>query len=405
MSTLRPQRSASRRSSNVRPFRSAATESQPPATAVKTGRPDLGYIIALMMLLSVGTIMVYSATAAVQGADDVLRMVRMMAIGVPGLLVAAWLPLKFWRKAAPWLLVVCLALLVSLLAKEHNPLAIKVYGAWRWIKVPFIGQFQPSELAKLAFILFAARLLEKRGQRMDTGDWAAFLGVFGTLAAVIYKEPDLGTAMVLAGTAFCMLVAAGVRWSTLIKGILVLAVVVGLLAWNTDHQRQRLLAWWNPWADEYKQETGYQVLQSWSAMSRGGLTGVGLGQSIHKLGDRLPEAETDFIFAIVAEEMGLFRAMGVLLLFGFLSWRGYGIAARAPDRYSALIATGITSWIAVQASLNTAVVTGTVPNTGVPLPFISSGGTSLVTLMGATGIMIGISRLRRPGAREEAHSA
>jgi cell division protein FtsW len=359
----------------------------------------MGYIFALLALISVGVIMVYSTTAF-YGPDDVERMVMWLGLGVVALVVSASVPLSFWRKAAPWLLVACMGLLISLLFKGANPLAVEANGAYRWLKVPVIGQFQPSEPAKLAFVLFAARFLERRGQRMTAGEWAVFVGTLGLLAGSIYKEPDLGTAMALVGSAFCMLIAAGVRISTMVKGILVLAVLIGTMAWNTPHQRERLLAWQNPWAQQYAQDSGYQVIQSMSAMSRGGLGGVGLGQSIHKLGDRLPEAETDFIFAIVAEEMGLFRAIAVLVLFGLLSWRGYGIAARAPDRYSALVAVGVTSWIAVQACLNLAVVTGTVPNTGVPLPFISSGGSSIVSLMAATGVVIGISRLRRTGAKD-----
>jgi cell division protein FtsW len=342
-------------------------------------------------------IMVYSTTA-VEGASSVIKMLMWLAIGVPGMITAAYLPMGFWRKAAPWLLVVCFVALAGLLLKGLNPLAYEVNGAYRWYKIPGVGQIQPSEVSKFAFILFAAQFLDRRGQKMGTRQWLTFLGVFGAFAAVIYKEPDLGTALVLAGTAFCVLVAAGVRWGTLFKGVLVLAVVVGALAWTTQHQRERLESWLDPWGEQHVQDGGFQTVRSMSAMTEGGLTGVGLGRSIYKLNDRLPEAETDFIFAIVAEELGLFRAVAVLGLFALLAWRGYVIAARAPDRYSALVTVGITSWVAVQACLNVAVVTGTVPNTGVPLPFISSGGSSLTALMIATGVVVGISRRRAPGA-------
>jgi cell division protein FtsW len=362
--------------------------------AVAITAPDWLYIGALVALISVGMIMVYSTTV-IDGPQSLMKMAQWIGLGVPVMLVATRLPMAFWRKLAPWLLLGSFVALASLLLKEANPLAIGAKGAYRWLKVPGLGQVQPSEFAKLAFVLFAARFLERRGQKMRSSDWIAFVLVLGALAGVIYKEPDLGTALVLAGIAFCMLVAAGVSWRVLIQGVLVLALVVGVLAWNTEHQRARLLSWWNPWAPEHRQEGGYQVIQSFSAMARGGLWGVGLGQSIHKIGNRLPEAHTDFIFAIVAEEMGLLRAAGVLILFGILAWRGYSIAARAPDRYSALVAVGVTSWIAVQSCLNVAVVTGTVPNTGVPLPFISSGGSSLLALMAATGIVIGISRRRQ----------
>ncbi|HWI65871.1 MAG TPA: putative peptidoglycan glycosyltransferase FtsW [Symbiobacteriaceae bacterium] len=361
----------------------------------------MAYLAALVGLISVGMIMVYSTTA-VEGLSSLEKMGLWLAVGVPGILVASRLPMGFWRKVAPWMLVGCFLALASLLLRERNPLAVSVNGAWRWLVIPGLGQIQPSEISKLAFVLFAAQFLERRAQKMDANLWVRFLLVLGAFAGVIYKEPDLGTALVLTGTAFCMLVVAGVRWSTLIKGVLVGAALVGVLAWNTPHQRERLESWLDPWSEQHRQDSGYQTVRSLSAMTQGGLWGVGLGRSTYKINDRLPEAETDFIFAIVAEELGMLRAMGVLGLFALFAWRGYGIASRAPDRYSALVATGITSWVAVQACLNVSVVTGTVPNTGVPLPFISSGGSSLTALMIASGIVIGISR-RRP-VKEDAGS-
>lgn len=399
MSSVRPQRSPSRRSSNVRPLR---PEQPPAAPAYTLDRPDMVYIAAVIALVSVGLIMVFSTTAVTGGFSELKRTLVFALIGAAGMAVASFLPAKFWRKAAPWLLLVCVLALASLLFKDKNPIAIGAKGAYRWLRVPGVGQVQPSEFAKFAFVLFAAQFLERRGRRMELKHWGSFLLVLGGLAGLIYKEPDLGTALVMVGAAFCMLIAAGVRWGTVIKGVLILGALVGVLAWNTPHQRDRLLAWWNPFEETYRQDGGFQVVQSLSAISRGGLLGVGMGQSVHKLNNRLPEARTDFVFAIVAEEMGMLRAFGVLALFGLLTWRGYSIAARAPDRYLALIAVGITSWVGVQACLNVAVVTGSVPNTGVPLPFISAGGSSLVALMTATGVVIGISRLRP--VKEEANS-
>lgn len=391
MRGARQEQSLSRRGSRTREARPTRPEAQRGAVA----GPDWGYVIALVMLISVGLIMVYSTTAAKGGIKDLAKMGIWLGLGIPGMWAAMRLPMQFWRKLAPWLLVVCVVLLGSLLLGEHNPMAITTKGATRWLKLPGGFSFQPSELAKFAFVLFAAKFLDRRGRKMGGDDWLVFLGVMGGLAGLIYLEPDLGTALVLAGIAFCMLIAAGVSLRKMLVGVLVAAVLVGALAWSRDHQRKRLLAWWNPWAEQFRQDDGYQVVQSWVAMSRGGLWGVGLGRSTQKLPGRLPEANTDFIFAIVSEELGMIRAIGMLMLFGLLAWRGYGIAARAPDRYSGLVVTGITSWIAVQSCLNVAVATGTVPNTGVPLPFISAGGTSLTMLMVATGVVVGISR-RRP---------
>jgi cell division protein FtsW len=361
--------------------------------------PDLTYLLVLAALVSIGLVMVYSTTAVDDGFAKFSSTVRqMLTLGIPFMLAGIFLPVHFWRKATLWLLFFTFLALLSL-EIFHEPLVPMINGAHRWIHIPGLPNIQPSEFAKLAFILFAAAFLERRGQKMELGDWATFLAVLGGFAGIIYLEPDLGTALVLAGTAFCMLIAAGVRTRALLALAVAAAVMVAGLAWNTSHQQQRLKAWWNPWAEEYRMEGGYQVTQSWLAMARGGWWGVGLGRSVQKLDNHLPEPDTDFIFAIVAEEMGLVRSVVVLWLFTLLAWRGYAIAARAPDRYTGLVVTGVTSWIAVQSGLNIAVVTGTLPNTGVPLPFISAGGSSLLSLMAATGLIIGLSCWSRPGAK------
>jgi len=357
--------------------------------------PDRVYLVTLAALVSIGTIMVYSATALEQGISQLLRMGVWLCLGTVGCLAGMYLPMRFWRRITPWLLVGTLILLASLLV-DGNPLAVTKNGATRWIGLPGGFTMQPSELAKLAFVLFAAGLLERQ-RELGHDALAVFLGVLGVFAFLIYKEPDLGTTLALGGTAFCMLIAAGVNWRRLAALFVAAAVLVGAAAWTTEHQRNRLLTWWNPW--EYRLSGGMQTVMSWDAMARGGITGVGLGNSRAKMDNRLPEAETDFIFAVLAEELGLVGALTVVLLFCVLALRGYGIAARAPDRYSGLVAAGITSWIAVQAFLNIAVATGTVPNTGVPLPFISAGGTSLVTVMTAAGIVLGISRHGRSARR------
>lgn len=387
--------SLTRRSSNVRSLK----QPQPKPPLVVGQSPDLGFILSLVALVSVGLIMIYSANAVGGAREEIIKLLIITGVGLGGLLVGAFIPVRWWKVLTPLFLLACIGALASLLVPS-NPLAVTVNGATRWLQVGGGFVLQPSEFAKLAFILAAAQLLEPRGRLMKSRSWVILFGLFLLLAGLIYKEPDLGTALVLAGTAFCLLVSAGVNWRVLVTGVVVTGGLVFLIAWNTQHQKERLLVWRDPWAIEHRFEGGHQVIQSWSAMARGGLTGVGLGQSIQKLDNRLPESETDFIFAIVAEELGLIRAGGVLLLFGLFAWRGYAIAARAPDRYTGLIAAGITSWIAVQSCLNVAVVTGTVPNTGVPLPFISSGGSSLLALLLASGVVIGISRLRRAPAEQ-----
>ncbi len=374
-------------------------EAAPVAKAAPTHAPDGLLLFALLGLLSVGMIMVYSASAAEPEISVTSRM-RWFAIGIPFLLAGVFMPVSWWRKLAPFALIASLIALASLLW-DGNPLAVTRNNATRWLGYG-TQTVQPSEFAKLAFILFAAQFLERRGTKMGLfhgySHWARFLVILGGLAVLIYKEPDLGTALVLGGTAFCLMLASGVDWKALIVGIVLATVLVGFAATRVEHQRERLEAWWNPW--EFHQEQGHQTIQSWKAIARGGWFGVGLGQSLQKLDNRLPEAETDFIFAVIAEEMGLLRAIGVILLFLLFAWRGYTVAARAPDRYTSLLAIGVTSWIAVQSGMNLGVATGTIPNTGVPLPFISSGGSSLVALLLAAGLLVGISRQSLPPQKE-----
>lgn len=396
MPTLRPGYPPARGGRSSAAPRQPEPSAQPP---LELHAPDWGYIFALLALVSVGIVMMYSTLPAGADLRDRFKLFGGLAGGLLLLAGATRLELKTVRKLAPLLLLGCFLALLSLKI-PGNPVAVTTNGATRWIRLPGGLTLQPSEFAKLAFVLFAASYLEKWTHKLHLSRgnrWGVFLGTLAVFAGMIYKEPDLGTALVLSGTAFCLLLIAGVDWKLLIGGACIAAVLVLFLAWNTGHQKARLLAWWNPWAEEHRQDGGYQVIRSWTAMARGGLTGVGMGQSTMKLDNRLPESETDFVFAIVAEELGLIRAAGVLLLFGLLVWRGYSIAARAPDRYSGLLVAGLTSWVAVQSCLNIAVVTGTVPNTGVPLPFVSSGLSSLTALLAAAGLVINISMRTREG--------
>lgn len=361
--------------------------------AVALHGPDWLLLVALMGLVSAGMIMVYSATIHDNTTAEVMRKMGIQfGMGAAGLVAGLVVPLKFWRKLTPLLLFLVFVALASLLVPK-NPFAYTSLNATRWLAFGSLT-VQPSEFAKLAFVLFAAGFLERRGRQMRLlggyPHWGRYLSVLVAFAAVIYLEPDLGTVLVLGGIAWCMMMVANVDWKALVALILIAGMAVGVLAWNKDHQRARLQSWWNPWA--YEQKGGHQVIQSWTALARGGLYGVGLGQSLQKLDNRLPEAETDFIFAVVAEETGLIGGTVVILFFLLFGWRGYAIAARAPDPFSALVAAGITSWVSVQTGLNLGVVTGTLPNTGVPLPFLSSGGSSLLALLTAVGILVAISR-------------
>ncbi|MEW8977684.1 MAG: putative peptidoglycan glycosyltransferase FtsW [Symbiobacterium sp.] len=360
------------------------------APVLLPGAPDGLLIAAVLGLVSFGMVMIYSVTIH-QGTST--EVVRKMAIqfggGAVGLLAGMLVPLSWWRKLTVPLLVGSIAALGSLLV-PGNPLAVSGLGATRWLGVGPLT-VQPSEFAKLAFILFGAAFLDRWGARLGLERLATYLGVLGVMAGLIYQEPDLGTALVLGGVALCLLWVARVHWIKIAAVVALAGCAVYFLASNKEHQKERLDAWWNPWV--YEDTSGHQVIQSWTAMARGGIWGVGLGESLQKLDDRLPEAETDFIFSIVVEELGLVGGAVVILLFVLFTWRGFTIALGAPDRYTMLLAAGVTSWVGGQAFLNLGVVTGTLPNTGIPLPFLSSGGSSLLALMTGVGILLSVSRL------------
>lgn len=364
-----------------------------PDVKVEPKSPDYAYLLSLFLLFSLGIVMVYSTKAFEGGWAEMKKLGLFIALSLVALFFTAFVPEKLLRKVTPLALILSAGLLASLYV-PGNPLALHLLGATRWLEFPGGITLQPSELAKFSFILFAAGFLEKRGRNLRKQDWIKYLGVLGLFAALIVKQPDLGTTLCLLGIAGGMLIIGGASWRIMLPGIIVGASLILVMAWNTEHQRERLESWLNPW--EHRQDQGYQTVQSEVAFAKGGLTGVGLANSTQKLGDRLPEAESDFIFAIVGEELGLFRAIAVILVYAFFIWRGMEIAARAPDRYSGLIAGGVTAWIGVQTVLNLGVVTGTLPNTGVPLPFLSAGGTALVVMMAAAGLVVGVSRRMRP---------
>lgn len=360
---------------------------------VEPKSPDYAYLLSLFMLFSLGIVMYYSTKAFEGGWESMKKLGLFVILSFVGLFVGAFVPGRLLRKLTWPALLLSAGLMLSLYI-PGNPFAMHALGATRWLEFNGGITIQPSELAKFAFILFAAGFLEKRGRQMRAKDWVGYMFVLGILVLLIVMQPDLGTTLCLLGIAGGMLIIGGAPWKLLLPGILI--GVVGILgwAWTNDHQRVRLETWLHPW--EHKQDNGYQNVQAQVAFAKGGLTGVGLANSTQKLGNRLPEAESDFVFAIVGEELGLFRAIGVILVYAFFIWRGFEVTARAPDRYSGLIAAGVTSWIGVQVVLNLGVVTGTLPNTGVPLPFLSAGGTALVIMMTATGLVVGVSRRMRP---------
>jgi cell division protein FtsW len=283
------------------------------------------------------------------------------------------------------------ALLVLVLVPGFG---VEVNGARRWFAVGPI-QFQPSELMKLALVLYVARYLAEHPKRMRNFRQAIapIAIVAGPACLLIVVEPDLGTALVVGFTVIALLVAAGMPLRYL--GLLVLgaAGLVILLAVAQPYQRARLTSFLNPWAT--KSTAGFQAVQGQIALGSGGLFGVGLGKSVQKV-LYLPEAQTDFILAVIGEELGVLGIFGVVFLYGMIAYAGLRTARRAVGRYAKLLATGLTSLILCQGLLNLFVVLGLAPLTGVPLPFISYAPTNLCVMLASVGLLLNISR---PGAR------
>ena len=352
-------------------------------------------------LCAVGLVMVLSASAYTSLVDYgsvwtiFERQVLWMALGAIAMFFASRMHYESWRKVRVVLLLGTLALLLLVLVPG---VGVSAGGSSRWIG---FGQLrlQPSELMKLALSVFAADLLARRANRVHEARAVVvpLLVVFATSAVLVLKQPDMGTALVLACITFAVLYAGGVPLRPVLKalaGVCVIGLIVGLAE---PYRRARLLSFVNPFA--HAQGSGYQVVQSLVGLGSGHLYGLGLGAGRQKWG-LLPNAHTDFIFSVIGEEAGLIGTILVLAMFAGLACYGARAAARAPDRYSSLMAVSCTCWITAQAVINIGAVIGLLPVTGIPLPFVSFGGSSLVITMVAAGILANIaSHEVRPRAR------
>jgi cell division protein FtsW len=350
-------------------------------------------------LVGTGIVMVLSASsvsAFAEYGDSFIFVQRQAAYAVVGVL-ACYLTSRMrydaWKRLAGPFLMVTIAMLVLVLIPAHG---IEAYGSSRWFRFGPVT-VQPSELAKLALVVFAAATLARKLRKIDDLRELALplLPVSAVLWGLVMLQPDLGTTVILATTMFALLFAAGVRLRHLTVAGIVGALVGAGLVMSADYRRVRFLAFLHPWADA--KSGGYQLVQSLIALGSGGWTGVGLGASRQKW-LYVPNAHTDFIFSILGEELGLIGEVVVLLAFGALIFAGIRIATRTTDVFGRLLAAGIVSWFGLQALINLGAVTGLLPVTGVPLPFLSYGGSSLVVSLAAVGVLVSIARAPARGA-------
>ena len=353
--------------------------------------PDFVIFFVTLILISIGTIMVFSSSAysnLMAHGDQYFILRRQFTnlfIGLIALIVAMNVHYKILRKFATPILLVTLGLLGITALMGHE-----VSGAGRWIEIAGI-RFQPSEVAKLAVVIFVAKsLCINKEYLKDFGKGLLpQLVILGIVCGLVMLQPDLGTTVAIAGTVFLLWAVAGVRLLHLAGLAIAGLAAIAALIIDEPYRMRRIEAFINPHADPLG--SGYQAIQSLLALGSGGLLGLGLGEGRQKL-LYLPEQHTDFIYAVIGEELGFAGAGLILVLFVIFAWRGFRIALTAPDYFTSLLAAGITIMIVFQAFLNIGVVTGSLPTTGITLPFISYGGSSLIFTMAGVGILLGISR-------------
>ena len=360
---------------------------------------DYSLLFIILFLTGFGLVMIYSASAydaTTQNLNEdyyLMHQAFAAALGLVGMFFVSHIPYHFWERFAVIGYVVSLILIVLVL----SPLGVEVNGARRWLNLGM--SIQPAEIAKLAMILFLATFICKMGRNIRTSK--GFLTVIGVSLPHVFCiwqiTNNLSSAIIVLGIAVLMLFVASPQYKPFfiiggIGALAVIGVIFGVKQLQSieglDFRFARIMAWLDP--EAYASGKGFQTLQALYAIGSGGIFGKGLGQSIQKLGF-LPEQQNDMIFSIICEELGLFGAVSVILIFLFMIYRFMLIANNAPDLLGALIVVGVMAHIAIQVVLNIAVVTNTIPNTGITLPFISYGGTSVLFLMMEMGMVLGVS--------------
>ncbi len=372
-------------------------------------QPDYLILVVVVALAAVGILMVYSSSAmrGYLSADadtfqTVGPQIQWALLGIAAMAVMMRIDYRYLRLASVPGYIAALGLLALVFVPSLN---IVVGGSARWLKLGPLPAIHPAEIAKLALVIYLAHWFAKRGTKVG-GLWGGtipFLIIAGPVIALVFKEPDLGTTLVITLTALTMFFVAGANMFHL-GSLFALAGTAAIFVGLAGYQMDRIRAWLDPW--KYADTIGYHTVQGLLALGMGGLFGSGLGESRMAGGLFVPNAFNDFIFAIIGEEFGLLGAGVVIALFVLLAYAGLRVALAAPDTFGALLAAGITAWLCIQAFINIGVVVTLVPITGITLPFISAGGSSLVISFAAIGLLLSISReTREKGAWNDDASA
>jgi len=374
--------------------RTATRVRTPSALRRERHEPEYGILVAIVALAAIGILMVYSSSA-MKGYleyDDTFKIVgpqiQWAALGVVAMLVMMRVDYRWLRVAS---IPMFIAAIIALLLVFVPALNVVVGGSARWLRIGPLPAVHPAEFMKLALVVYLAHLFAKRGGEVHSF-WKGtvpFLVITGPVVALVLLEPDLGTSTVLGLTAFTMFFLAGASFVHLLA-LGAAAVPMVTLVFLRGYQMERINAWLNPFADA--SNSGFHSVQGYFALALGGILGAGLGESRLAGGLFLPNASNDFIFAIIGEEFGLLGAGLVIILFLAFGYLGIRTSLGAPDTFGALLAGGITTWICFQAFINMGVVVGLVPVTGIPLPFVSAGGSSLIISFAAVGILLSVSR-------------
>ena len=372
------------------------TPAKPRKESLKRERHQADYtiLVAVIALIAIGILMVYSSSAmkAYLRDDDTLSIVGPQigwaALGLVAMAVMMRIDYRYLRMISVPVYIVALVLLALVFVPSLN---VVVGGSARWLKIGPLPAVHPAEIAKLAMVIYLAHWFAKRGTRIR-GFWSGtipFLVIVAPILALVFREPDLGTTIVLGLTALTMFFLAGANVLHLAwMGAVAIAAI--FMAGLRGYQIERIQAWLNPWADPLG--AGFHTIQGLLALGLGGILGAGLGESRLAGGLFLPNASNDYIFAIIGEEFGLIGGTVVVALFVVLAYSGIRVALAAPDTFGALLAAGITAWLCIQAFINIGVVVVLIPVTGITLPFISAGGSSLVISLAAVGVLLSISR-------------